>query len=174
MPDPADDIDSIATEIAPRMTSLQVIHLALVAGVTVFLVVMLVQGPAGPEGRGAFGPVALICAAAGAAMSFVLPSIFRGAGLAPWRGKEEIPLEALLGPYSTGHIAGMALLESAGFLACFALLGAPWNVRRVLVVIPIGILALMIARFPRPRAVAEWIASTREALVAGEGDRPRG
>ena len=174
MPGPANDIDSITAEIAPRMTSLQVVHLALVASVTVFLVVMLAQGSATTADRSGFAAVALICAAASVGMSFVLPSVFRGAGLAPFRGKEEIPLEALLGPYSTGHIAGMALLESAGFLACFALLGAPWNVRRVLVVIPIGILALMIVRFPRPRAVAEWIVSTREALVAGEGDRPRG
>ena len=174
MPHGDSDIDSIAAEIAPRMTSLQVVHLALVASVAVFLSVVLSQGSAATEDRGDLAFIALICAAASAGMSFVLPAVFRSAGLAPWRGKEEIPLEALLGPYSTGHIAGMALLESAGFLACFALLGAPWNVRRVLVVIPIGILALMIVRFPRPRAVAEWIVSTREALVAGEGDRPRG
>lgn len=174
MPGPANDIDSIAAEIAPRMTSLHVVHLALVASVTVFLVVMLAQGPAATADRSGFAAVALICAAASAGMSFVLPSIFRSAGLAPFRGKEEIPLEALLGPYSTGHIAGMALLESAGFLACFALSGGAGNVPRWFVAIPIGILALMLARFPRPRAVAQWIVSTREALVAGEGDRPRG
>lgn len=174
MPPTSSDIESIAAEIAPRMTGLQVVHLALVAGVTTFLVVMLAQGPAAPEGRREFALIALLCAAAGAVMSFVLPSVFRRAGLAALRGKEAIPAEALLGPYQTGHIAGMALLESAGLLACFALSGGPGSVPRWFIAIPLGILAVMVARFPRPRAAADWIVSTREALVAGEGDRPRG
>ena len=166
MPPTSSESESIAAEIAPRMTALQVVHLSLVTSVAVFLSVMLAQGPAATDDRSGFAAVTLICAAASVGMSFVLPSIFRSAGLAPFRGKAEIPIEGLIGPFQTGHIAGMALLESAGFLACFALLGAPWSVRRVLVVIPIGILALMIVRFPRRGAVAAWIDRTREALAA--------
>ena len=174
MPHGDSDIDSIAAEIAPRMTSLQVVHLALVASVAVFLSVVLSQGSAATEDRGDVAFIALICAAASAGMSFVLPAVFRSARLAPFRGKAEIPVDALLGPFQSAHIAGMALLESAGFLACFALLGAPPGVRQWLVAIPIGILVLMCVGFPRRGAVAAWIARTREALVAAEGDRPRG
>ncbi|MFM7250621.1 MAG: hypothetical protein ACKO5R_12025 [Planctomycetaceae bacterium] len=174
MPPSDSAIDSIVAEIAPRMTSLKVVHLALVASVAVFLCFVLAQEPASAERGRDVAIAALACAAGSVALSFVLPAVFRRAGLAALRDKEEIPAEALLGPYQTGHVAGMALLEGAGLLACFALSGGAGSVPRWFVAIPLGILALMLVRFPRPRAVAEWIASAREALVAGEGDRPRG
>lgn len=167
MPSSRSDIESIAAEIAPRMIWLQIVHLALVASVAVFLAVMLSQGSAATEDRSNVAFIALICAAASVAMSFVLPKVFRSAGLAALRGKAEIPVEALLGPFHTGHIAGIALLESAGFLACFALSGGPGSVPRWFVVIPIGILTLLLARFPRTRTVAMWILRTREALIGG-------
>jgi hypothetical protein len=167
MPSSRSDIESIAAEIAPRMIWLQIVHLALVASVAVFLAVMLSQGSAATEDRSNVAFIALICATASVAMSFVLPKVFRSAGLAALRGKTEIPVEALLGPFHTGHIAGIALLESAGFLACFALSGGPGSVPRWFVVIPIGILTLLLARFPRTRTVATWILRTREALIGG-------
>ena len=168
MPSSRSDIESIAAEIAPRMIWLQIVHLALVASVAVFLAVMLSQGAAATEDRSNVAFIALICAAASVAMSFVLPKVFRSAGLAALRGKAEIPVEALLGPFHTGHMAGMALLESAGFLACFALSGGPGSVPRWFVVIPIGILTLLLARFPRTGAVARWIERQRDDLASGD------
>ena len=155
MPSSRSDIESIAAEIAARMIWLQIVHLALVASVAVFLAVMLSQGAAATEDRSNVAFIALICAAASVAMSFVLPKVFRSAGLAALRGKAEIPVEALLGPFHTGHIAGIALS------------GGPGSVPRWFVAVPIGILTLLLARFPRTRTVATWILRTREALIGG-------
>lgn len=164
MPPSDGAIESIVAEIAPRMTSLKVVHLALVTSVAVFLCFVLAQEPDSAEGGRDVAIAALACAAGSAALSFVLPAVFRRAGLTALRGREEITAEALLGPYQTGHIAGMALLEGAGLLACFALSGGAGSVPRWFVAIPLGILAAMMARFPITRSVAEWIAHEREIL----------
>lgn len=45
----------------------------------------------------------------------MVPPIVRNAGLAVLRGKTQVATESLFACFQTGHIAGMAILESAGF-----------------------------------------------------------
>lgn len=54
MPPTSGEIGSIAAEIAPRITSLQVVHPALVASVAVFLSVMLARESAATDDRSDF------------------------------------------------------------------------------------------------------------------------
>ena len=130
-------------------------------GVAVYLGFIISQGLRFSEDSSALPLVPLGIAVVSIVMSFVVPLIVQRAGLSAFRGRAEVAAASLVGPLQTGHIVGMALLEFAGFLSCFALTG---DAPRWFLAVPIVILAVMLIRFPRVASVADWVAMAREEL----------
>ena len=156
------DAETTAAEIAPQVRTLQIIHVALMGGVTAYLGVLVSKGITFSEDDGALPVIPIVFAVLGAVMSFVVPAIVRRSGLAALRGKSPITAASLVSPFQTGHIVGMAMLEGAAFLACFALTGGFGGAPRWFLVVPIALIALMVIRFPRVASVAEWVSMARE------------
>ena len=159
------DSDATANEIAPQVRSLQIIHAALMAGVAAYLGFVVSQGLRFAEYSNALPLIPLGFAAMSVVMSLVVPPIVRRAGLAAFRGKTQIAAESLVSPFQTGHIVGMAMLEAAGFLSCFALTGGFGGVPRWFLAVPIALLVLMLIRFPRLASVADWVSMAREEVA---------
>lgn len=166
MPFPNTDVETTATEIAPQTRVLQVIHLALMGGVVAYFLFQVYQEPQYSDDKDALPLIPLVFAATNVIMSFVVPSIVRRSGFAALRGKSPIPTNSLMNAFQTGHIVGIAMLEGAGMLGCFALTGGFGSVPRWFLVVPVAVLVLMLLRFPRQGSVAEWITATREELAA--------
>lgn len=164
LPSPA-DTDATAAEIAPQVRSLQIIHGSLMAGVGAYLAVICSQGLRFSEEDTALPLIPLGLAAMGVVMSFVLPPILRQAGLAAFRGHSPIASTSLVGAFQSGHIVGIATLEGAGFLSCFALTGGFGMPPRWFLLVPIMVLLLMLIRFPRVSSVVDWISMTREEMA---------
>jgi hypothetical protein len=165
MPLSSADSDATANEIAPQVRSLQIIHAALMAGVAAYFVFVVSQGLRFSEDSNALPLIPLGVAAMSVVMSVVVPPIVRRAGLTAVRGKTEIAAESLFAPFQTGHIVGMAMLEAAGFLSCFALTGGFGGVPRWFLAVPIALLVLMLIRFPRVASVVEWVSMAREEIA---------
>jgi hypothetical protein len=159
------DSNATANEIAPQVRSLQIAHAALMAGVAAYLCFVFSQGPRFTEDSDELPLIPLGFAFISVVMSFVVPPIVRQAGLAAFRGKTQIAAESLVSPFQTGHIVGMAMLEGAGFLTCFALTGGFGEVPRWFLAVPIAILVLMLIRFPRLTSGADWVSMAREEVA---------
>ena len=165
MPLPSADADATAAEVAPHVRSLQIIHVALMAGVAAYLVFIASNGLQFSEDPYALPLIPLGFAVMSVVMSFVVPPIVRQASLAAFRGKPQIAAESLVGPLQTGHIVGMAMLEGAGFLTCFGLTGGFGGAPRWFLAVPIALLVLMLIRFPRVASVADWVSTAREEVA---------
>jgi hypothetical protein len=165
MPPSSTDADATVAEVGPTVQSLQIIHVALMAGVAAYLVFMLSNGVQFTEESRAFPLFPLGFAVMMVVMSSVVPHVLRRASLAELRGKSRISTASLLGPFQIGHIVKIALLEAAAFLSCFALSGAFGEVPRWFVAVPIALLVLMAIRFPRVASVAHWVSMAREELA---------
>jgi hypothetical protein len=159
------DADATVNEVTPQVRSLQIIHAALMAGVAAYLVFIVSQGLRFSEDSDALPLIPLGFAAMSVVMSFMVPPIVRRAGLAAFRGKTQITAESLVAPFQTGHIVGMAMLEGAGFLSCFALTGGFGGAPRWFLAVPIALLLLMLIRFPRVASVVEWVSMAREEVA---------
>jgi hypothetical protein len=159
------DAETSAAEIAPKVRSLQIIHLALMAGVAAYLVFIALQGFRFSEDSNSLPLIPLGFAIMSVVMSFVVPPIVQRAGLAAYRGKSQVAAEALVGPFQTGHIVGMAMLEGAGFLSCIALTGGFGGAPRWFLAVPVALLVLMWIRFPRVASVVEWLSMAREEIA---------
>jgi len=159
------DADATYAEIAPQVRTLQIIHAALMVGVASYLVFLVSQGLRFSEDSDALPLIPLGFAVMSVVMSFVVPPMVRRAGLAAVRGKTQIPAESLVAPFHTGHIVGMALLEGAGFLSCFALTGGFGGAPRWFLAVPIALLVLMLIRFPRVASVADWVSMARDEIA---------
>jgi hypothetical protein len=161
------DAEATAIEVTPQVRSLQVIHGALMGGVVAYLIFVVSKGISFAEDDGAPPLIPLGFAAMSAVMSFVVPPIVRQAGLAAFRGKPDIAARSLVDVFQTGHIVGVAMLEGAGLLACFALTGGFGGMPRWFVAVPLALIVLMLVRFPRVASVAQWVSMTREELAMG-------
>lgn len=161
-----DDSEATVAEIAPHVRLLQMIHWSLVAGVSVFFAFVLARGPAFSDAPESLPLMPLGFAAISVVLSFVLLPTMRQSGLAEFRGKPPIPTEKLLGAFQSAHIVTMALLEGAGFFACYALMGGLGDVPRWFLAVPLALIALMVVRVPRRDAVMEWVKRTREDLAS--------
>ncbi len=159
------DAETTAAEVAPQVRTLQIIHGALMAGVAAYLVFIASQGFRFSEDANSLPLIPLGFAVMSVVMSFVVPPIVQRAGLAAFRGKSQTGAEALVAPFQTGHIVGMAMLEAAGFLSCFALTGGFGGVPRWFLAVPIALLVLMLIRFPRVASVVEWVSMAREEIA---------
>lgn len=91
------------------------------AGVATYLVIIASQGFRFSYDSNSLPLIPLGFAVMSVVMSFVVPPIVQRAGLAAFRGKSQIAAESLVVSFQTSHIVGMAMLEGAGFLSCFAL-----------------------------------------------------
>lgn len=163
---PGPEAEAIAAEIAPQVRALQIIHATLVASVTGFLGYVAAKGLQFSADPDVQPDIPLVCAATQVVLSFVVPPIVRRTGLAAVRGTSPLPVASLMAPFQTGHIVGMAMLEGAGFICCFTLMGGFGGAPRWFLAVPIAVIALMVVRFPRRDAVAEWIAAAREELTS--------
>lgn len=168
MPPFTTDDETTAAEVATPLRSLQIIHLALTGGVAAYLVFLVTQGISFSENDAALPLIPLGGVVVGVVMSFVVPAIMRRTSLAELRGKPKIATESLVGTYQTGHIVGMAILEAAGFLTCFALTGGFGEAPRWFLAVPVALIVLMVIRFPRVAAVVDWVSTAREDLALEE------
>jgi len=159
------DADATDAEIAPQVRTLQIIHTALMVGVALYLVFLVSQGLHFSEDSDALPLIPLGFAAVSVVMSFVVPPMVRREGLAAFRGKTQIPAESLVAPFQAGRIVGMALLEGAGFLSCFALAGGHGGTPSWFLAVPVALLVLMLIRFPRVASVADWISTARDEIA---------
>ena len=153
---------------------LQIIHLALMAGASFYFLFQLANP--GPAFGGGEPDVSVPCLFAVVAMivSPVLSSLVAAQAVgAAARGEpvaqhsEDGPtgqrspdplLSGLIGAYHSSHIAGMAILNGAVFLALFNMrTGVPDWYRLV----PVGLLLLMAIGFPTLSRVVEWVSARR-------------
>ena len=169
--------------IAKRVFTMQVINLALVMGVVVFLgiVIYMVYGP--QQGRGSRPgeelPIISLVAAAmlvpGAILSFLLPGIFVNVALGKiaagtWRPPQgadpkdfESDAAKLLVARQMGLVIGLALLEGPAFTACVAFLMEAhiWALALAMVA-----LILLLVRFPTQGGMRVWTQEQLDRLNA--------
>lgn len=158
------DIEPIVAEIGAQTKILQIIHAALVGGVLFFFGFQLVNNPKFSELPNALPLVPLVIALSGTVFSFIVPKVVRQSALAQLDTKEPQAIGELFKAYQISHIIGMAILEGAAFLACIALSGVFGEVPRWFLGVPIVLIVIMLLRFPRKTAIAEWIADRREEM----------
>jgi hypothetical protein len=157
--------------------AMQVVLLALIAGVVSFTAYCLVSGPvqANPQlGRDSLPIISIVAAAmfvTNTVLSFILPGVIAQGALTALAGDSTIDVDSdedademqmrLLQSRQTGLIVAAALLEAAAFTAALAYLleGQTW---------PLGIVAgavlLMLIHFPGEGRLRAWLDSQQERL----------
>jgi len=161
----ASDIEPIVAEIGGQTKILQIIHAALVVGVLVFFGFQLANNPKFTELPTAVPLVPLVAAISGTVFSFIVPKIVRQSTLSQLEAKSSVATGELFNAYQISHIIGLALLEGALFLACMALSGVFGDIPRWFLGVPIALIVIMLLRFPRKTAIAEWIADRRDEMT---------
>jgi hypothetical protein len=158
------DIEPIITEIGVQTKLLQIIHAALVGGVLIFFGFQLVNNPKFSELPNALPLVPLVIALSGTVFSFIVPKVVTQSALTQLNTNEPKATGELFKVYQVSHIIGMAMLEGAVFLVCIALSGVFGEVPRWFLGVPIVLIVIMLLRFPRKIAIAEWIADRRDGM----------
>lgn len=156
------DIEAIAAEIGPTVKALQIIHGALMGGVLFFFTVMIVLGLKFTDDPTAVSLIPIGVGLPAVMLSFFMPAFIRQAQIKKATADSSLNTELLQSAFQTGHIVGMALLEFACFVTCFALTGSLGTVPNWFLAIPVTLLMLMAIRFPRKQAVVEWIVARLE------------
>lgn len=161
-----DEPASIDDQLGRSVRTLQFIHAMIMGGLLLYTLLILVRSSeAGAEEPPL--PVVPLCYAIGACLlSFVVPAFMRRSTVQSLEANPPDTIQPLLGVFQTSHIIGLALLEGAGFVACVALSRKPGGAPRWFIAVPLAVLALMAARFPRKASVARWIATALETLRA--------
>lgn len=161
----ASDIEPIVAEIGVQTKVLQFIHAALVVGVLAFFGFQLAKNPKFTELANAVPLVPLVVAISGTVFSFIVPKVVRQSSLSQLETKSPVAISELFNAYQISHIVGMAMLEGAAFLVCMALSGLFGDVPRWFLGVPIALIVIMLLRFPRKTAIAEWIADRRDEMT---------
>lgn len=155
------DIDVIADRFAFQIRFIKLVHTSSMVGLIVAFVTFIWKGVRVSDAI-PLGPLAMMIASV--AMSYVIPSFVRRSGTTALRGKTEIDAATLFGPYFSGHVLGMGLLFGPGVMSCAVLGGGLGGAPSWFLATPIAILFLMLLRFPRTAAVAEWIKTASEQV----------
>jgi hypothetical protein len=161
-------MNSMEDPLTPRLRVMQIITVALVLGVAVFLGIVLYLVQVQNQGRGTMTPPpdlpVLSLMAAGFLAVLTVASFLVPAGVVrkSLRGITDTNWEPDLGVYQVALIVGLAMLEGACFFNCIAYLleAQPYT----LGCIGIGLL-LMLARFPTESRVRLWRDNQKERLA---------
>jgi hypothetical protein len=176
--------------LAPRVRTMQIIAIALIAGVLVFLGIacnqVFVQRQGQPQGQADALPILSLLAVAmlagGAAVSFVLPMVMTRAALqkiaaGTWQLPQGIDpkdlatdVAKLLTVKQTTLIFSLAMLEGPAFLGCIAFLieARPFTLGLVGVAI-----AMMLFKFPTEGGIRAWLWNqTNQLEQARQGGHP--
>jgi hypothetical protein len=166
-------------ELTPQILRvMQIIAGALLAGVSTFLVIVIVirNGPGAPPPQAVFvmTPVAAVFLALLAPLAFMVPGIMTrsalrqiNAGTWPARAGASLSASASVGAKliavrQTTLLVGLALLEGAAFNACIAYLLEG----QVLALAVVGVaIALILSRFPTRERVRNWLERQASALA---------
>lgn len=152
--------------LAQRVRGMQLIVVALVLGVLVFLAVVLVILAAGlmdPVDVSFVSPISVVFGVVMIAQRAVLPTMLlnKRVGVIAEVRDESVADRLLLGAFASRMILACALCESAAFFSlCAFLLNRDWYV----LVVPAVCVALMAARFPTTDGVRRWLDEQLELI----------
>jgi len=174
------DPESIGPLIEPQVKVMRIIHASLVAGVAAYLLFAWWQrGDAGAgQAGGTMVLITLVFALTAVVASFLVPThilrtsirqLARGGPIGTTITVPDDPVVsqiiALMGSRQTSWLCGLAILDMAAFYTSFVTT-APWA-PNWFVAVPVGLILLMVVRFPIGSALAEWVATTIEDIDAG-------
>lgn len=147
----------------------QIITVALIMGVVVFLgVALVVRGNEPPAQDALIAVMAVGFSAVAIVLRYIIPTLMTRVQIQQWKDRSGTPANTseqidlhLLNVFQSQHIIGLALLEGAGFfcLVAYLVTGRVWLLGSVAVLV-----ALMAISFPTRSRIENWILQQREAM----------
>ncbi len=152
---------------------MRIVHVALCMGVVMATAILASVRLAGnqppPPPTPLISYVALSFAVLALLLSFVVPKVMAAGWVREFAsGKQPVPpvtepgnLAGWLGMYQIYSLIGMALLEGAAFfqLIAYFIEGQPWSLG-----IGLGLLVVMLTRFPTQSGIERWVTAQREKI----------